>query len=335
MAPTLTKLARPGRPGPQRRDVLFGGVCLCCLPSLARAATEATGGTTGPEAPVLPFTTVEVAPGIHVRRGVDQDATADNDDAIANIGFIIGRESVAVTDPGGCLRDGERLRAAIRAATDLPIRYVVLSHVHPDHVFGAGAFIADKPVFVGHARLPAALAMRGSFYQRELDGILGSGLAGPVITPTMLVQDHAEVDLGGRVLVLTAHGPGHTDADLSVLDRRTGTLLAADLLFVGRVPALDGSLTGWLRELETLTKLGAKRAVPGHGPVSVDWPGAATDERRYLRTLLRETREAVGAGVPIEQAARTVGLGERGKWALFDDYNGRNVIEAYKEQEWE
>ncbi len=95
-----------------------------------------------------------------------------------------------------------------------------------------------------------------------------------------MVNDHAEIDLGGRVLALTAHGIAHTDCDLSVFDLSTGTLLPADLLFVQRVPSLDGSLKGWLKELETLRKVPARRAVPGHGPTSVDWPKGASDLER-------------------------------------------------------
>jgi quinoprotein relay system zinc metallohydrolase 2 len=319
--------ARPHRITPPplaRRHLLVGGLCLCCLPSALRAAT-APG----------PFATEEVAPGIHIRRGLDQDATADNQDAIANIGFVIGRDAVLVADPGGSLADGESLRATIRQKTNLPIRYVVMSHVHPDHIFGAGAFRQDDPIFVGHARLAAALAQRGLYYQRRLEEILGPGRAGPVVMPTMTVEDRAEIDLGGRVLTLTAHGPAHTDNDLSLIDRLTGTLLPADLLFVKRIPSLDGSLKGWLAELAALKALDAKRAVPGHGPVSVEWPGAAADQERYLGTLLRETREAVARNVGIEEAVRAVAASERGKWALYDDYNGRNVTMAYKELEWE
>ncbi|MBA5844828.1 MBL fold metallo-hydrolase, partial [Escherichia coli] len=58
---------------------------------------------------------VEVSPGIHVRQGLTEDATAGNFDAIANLGFIVGRDAVAVIDPGGSLHDGRSLRLAIRA----------------------------------------------------------------------------------------------------------------------------------------------------------------------------------------------------------------------------
>jgi quinoprotein relay system zinc metallohydrolase 2 len=281
------------------------------------------------------FVTEEVAQGIHIRRGVDEDVTAQNEDGIANIGFIVGRDAVAVIDPGGSLIDGERLRATIRQKTQLPIKYVVMSHVHPDHVFGAPAFQNDRPQFVGHARLPQALALREAFYRKRLEDVLGKDRAGGVVAPTMLVQDHAEIDLGGRVLGLTAHGIAHTDCDLSVLDKTTGTLLPADLLFVERIPSLDGSLRGWLKELGALKSIPARRAVPGHGPTSVDWVSGAKDLERYLSTLLRETKEAIAKGVDLEAAVGTVAQGERSRWKLFDDYNGHNVTQAFKELEWE
>jgi quinoprotein relay system zinc metallohydrolase 2 len=287
------------------------------------------------QAPLRPWATDEVAPGIHIRRGVDEDVTAKNDDAIANIGFVIGRDAVAVTDAGGSLNDGRRLRESIRQTTPLPIRYVLMSHVHPDHVFGAGAFGADRPVYVGHAGLPRALSLRWEYYRTRTEAILGKDTVGAVVMPSMLVQDRAQIDLGGRVLELTAHGIAHTDSDLSALDRQTGTLIAADLLFVRRVPSLDGSLKGWLKELAVLKNVAAKRAVPGHGPTSVDWPLGCHDLERYLGILLRETRAAIKQGRDIDTAVKTVGLSERGRWALFEDYNGHNVIQAFKELEWE
>src|SRR5262245_62717493 len=203
-----------------RRHLVLGGLGACCLRlAPARAAS------------VAPFR--EIAPGIHVRRGVDEEATADNADAIANAGFIVGGESVLVFDPGGSLADGVALRAAIRARTDLPIRHVVMSHAHPDHIFGAGAFLADQPAFIGHARLAAALATRGDYYRERLEAVLGPGAAGPVVTPTLEVTEMLELDLGDRLVRLTAQPTAHSDCDLTLLDPASGTLFCGDLLFVG------------------------------------------------------------------------------------------------------
>jgi quinoprotein relay system zinc metallohydrolase 2 len=279
---------------------------------------------------------VEVGPGIFVRAGVHEEATPANEGSIANVGFIVGRRSVLVTDSGGSLADGEWLRAEIRRHTDKPIRHVLITHVHPDHAFGAAAFAADQPAIVGHHALRAALETRGEFYRKRLAEILGSERVGTVVYPTEVAKDGTEIDLGGgRVVRLMAHGKAHTDCDLSMLDVETGLLFPADLLFVNRVPSLDGSLKGWLNEAERLKRLGATRAVPGHGPAVVDFAPAMDDLARYLLALRDETRRAIAAGMSIRDAGQTVAQSERSRWALFDDYNGRNVIQAYKELEWE
>ncbi len=270
-----------------------------------------------------------------MRRGIHEIASAHNLDAIANVGFVIGSDAVAVIDPGGSLADGTHLRRRIRSITDRPIRFVLLSHVHPDHIFGAGAFLSDEPAFIGHANLPAALAQRAEYYRTRLEEVLGAGKAGPIVQPTMLVEKRTSIALGDRSIELTAHPLAHTDNDVTALDTRTQTLFASDLLFVVRVPSLDGSLKGWLAELKALGTVGASRVVPGHGPVSVDLAGASARLERYLGALLRETRQAIADGVQIEEATETVALGERAHWALFDEYHGHNVTQAFKELEWE
>lgn len=303
-----------------RRDALLGAACLCCLPVPGRAA------------PAME----EVAPGVFVRRGPDAEATAENLDGIANAGFVIGRDAVLVTDPGGSAADGARLRAEIRARTDRPIRHVVLSHVHPDHCFGAGAFAGDAPEVVGHARLREELSVRADFYRDRLTEILGPEAAGTPVMPTRVVgPEGATLDLGDRRFRLTAHPAAHTRSDLSMLDPDAGLLFPADLLFVGRIPSLDGSLAGWLGELDALEALGARAAVPGHGPTLVEPAPAIAALRRYLTTLRDDVRAAIAAGRSLTETTGTAALSERGAWTLFDDYNGRNVTQAYKELEWE
>ena len=308
-----------------RRDALLLATFAALRPTRVRSAP----------APVLPFGMTEVAPGIHVRPGVHEDATVENQDGIANIGFIAGSDAVAVIDPGGSRADGERLRASIRQQTTLPIRYVVMTHLHPDHVFGAGAFAADQPVYVGHARMEAMLVQRGEFYRNSLADLLGIEEAGDYAKPNLFVAGEATLDLGGRRLRLHAHPTAHTDNDLSILDEATGTLWLGDLLFVDRVPALDGSILGWLAQTAELRTSPARQAVPGHGPPIVAWPDAAAAQERYLGGIVREIRAMIAHGGDMERAVATVGLAERERWLLFDDYHGRNVTSAYKELEWE
>ncbi|MCJ2039493.1 quinoprotein relay system zinc metallohydrolase 2 [Methylobacterium sp. E-041] len=304
-----------------RRAALFGGFCLCCLPKPGFSAES--------------FAMEEVGPGIFMRRGPNADATPENDDAIANIGFIVGKEAVLVTESGGSLADGQWLRSEIVKRTSKPIRHVVITHVHPDHCFGAAAFLADKPNVIGHARLREALDARGDYYRQRLVDILGADKAGSVVYPTQEVKDGAEVDLGDRTLRFAAHATAHTSCDLSMIDSASGLLFTGDLLSVGRIPSLDGNLNGWLKEIEGLRGSGATRAVPGHGPVSVALAPGLDALAGYLTTLRDETRKAIAADVSIEKAVGTVAQSERGKWDLFDSYNGRNVTEAYKELEWE
>jgi quinoprotein relay system zinc metallohydrolase 2 len=278
----------------------------------------------------------EVAPGIFAHHGKTALMTGENDGATANIGFIVGESTVAVIDTGGSVREGQQLLAAIRARTDKPIRYVIYTHGHPDHVFGGAAFERNGTEFVGHRNLPQAMAARGQFYLDAFRRIMGAQLLDGVrmIPPTHLVDGTLTLDLGSRILNLRSWPSAHSDNDLSVFDEQTKTLFAGDLVFLTHIPVLDGSIRGWLGVMDELGSLPAERVVPGHGPVS-EWPGALSDQRRYLEALASDVRKLVARGAPITVAADTAAASERPRWQLFDDYNARNATTAFSEIEWE
>jgi quinoprotein relay system zinc metallohydrolase 2 len=296
---------------------------LCTWPAFAQA-----------QADMLPVN--EVAPGVFVHVGVTELMTKENEGAIANVGFVIGNDAVAVIDTGGSVREGEQLLAAIRSRTEKPIRYVINTHAHPDHVFGNAAFEVTGSQFVGHKNLPRALALRGHFYIDAFQRIMGEDLISRVriVPPTLLVENTLTLDLGGRNLSLRAWPTAHSDSDLTVLDEQTGTLFSGDLVFLDHVPVVDGSLRGWLNVMNELSAIPAQRLVPGHGPVS-PWPSALAAQRDYLERLAADIRVLVSQGKPIQAAADSAGASERPRWKLFDDYNARNATAAFSEIEWE
>jgi quinoprotein relay system zinc metallohydrolase 2 len=283
-----------------------------------------------------PLPVEAVAPGVYVHHGVHEEATVGNEGGIANIGFVVGDAAVAVIDSGGSPMEGAALLKAIRRVTALPVRYVINTHFHPDHVLGNVAFVGPGVEFVAHRNMPTGLAMRKGTYLGNFEDVFGAGAGKNLfVRPTHLVSGEETLDLGHRVLRLRAFPIAHTDSDLIVQDLTTKTLFAGDLVFLERTPAVDGSILGWLQAIEILRKIPADRVVPGHGPVSAPWPAALDDERHYFEALVRDVRKLIAEGGSLRDATEKIGWSERGHWLLFDSYNARNVTAAYTELEWE
>jgi quinoprotein relay system zinc metallohydrolase 2 len=290
------------------------------------------------QAGAAPLRVDQVAPGVYVHIGQHKDVDEGYDGDIANIGFVIGAEAVAVIDTGGSYAVGMALKEALRAITALPVRYVINTHGHPDHVFGNAAFFkpGPPPRFIGHARLLQAMASRGDAWLRNLKKQLGGAADNStLIPPGETVQDRLSLDLGGRKLTLTAWPDAHTNNDLTVFDAASGTLWTGDLLFIERTPAVDGDVQGWLAAIETLKRMPAKITIPGHGPVTRDKNRALDRERDYLTALLRDVRGSIRQGTDMTKTMETAAAAERGRWQLFDVVNRRNVNLLYPKLEWE
>jgi quinoprotein relay system zinc metallohydrolase 2 len=283
------------------------------------------------------FAVKAVAPGVFVHAPRVALASRDNRGDIANLGFIVGRDAVAVIDTGASIRLGRALAAAIATATDRPVRYVINTHMHFDHAMGNAAFAADGVTFIGHKNMPRALTARRETYvalgkdQFGEDPLQG----GDIVLPTMLIETEAAIDLGQRRVTLKAWPAAHTDNDLTIHDETTATLFAGDLLFDRHIPVIDGSLPGWLKAMDALKSIPARRVVPGHGAAPAPWPEALEPQRRYLEKLAKDVRAAIKAGVPLGEAVKQAGQSERGNWELFEDFNIRNATTAYGELEWE
>lgn len=321
---------------PDRRALLKAASSLAALLALPPVADGTARAAANAGAAGQPFA-AEIAPGVYAHRGEVALATPENAGDHANMGFIVGREAVAVVDTGGSARVGTRLHDAIREVTDLPVRYVINTHMHPDHVLGNAAFEAEGTTFVGHHKLERGLAARAERYLAVYEQDLGAdAFAGTrIVLPTRAIEAPTTLDLGGREIVLTPHQTAHTDNDLSVRDSQTGTVFLGDLLFSEHIPTIDGSILGWMAVLDALASEPAERVVPGHGPASMPWPDAAKPIRHYLQVIADEIRTMIADDRTLSEATASVGLSERDAWELFDAYHARNVSAAFAELEWE
>ncbi|MFY0632762.1 MAG: quinoprotein relay system zinc metallohydrolase 2 [Vannielia sp.] len=274
----------------------------------------------------------EVAPGIFVHVGAVAEPDGENLGDVSNIAFVVGREAVAVIDSGSARWIGEATWRAVREVTDLPVHHVILTHMHPDHVFGASVFAGAE--VVGHEGLARALADRAGNYAESLEGLIGGqGFLGSRVPEVgVVVSGVGEIDLGQITLELTAWPRAHTGTDLTV--RVGDVVIAGDLVFDTHTPALDGSVLGWLEVLERLEGQGA-RVVPGHGRAVMEMGAALGPMRRYLAVLRDDTRAAIAAGERLGEAVAQVAGSEAAHWALFDAYNKRNATVAFTELEWE
>ncbi|MDH5358498.1 MAG: quinoprotein relay system zinc metallohydrolase 2 [Gammaproteobacteria bacterium] len=281
----------------------------------------------------------EIASGIYYHQGAHEEASEKNIGAIANVGFIIGDRCVAVIDSGGSFREGSYLRQAIKQHSDLPICYVINTHVHPDHMFGNAAFKQDHPEYIGHEKLPSALTARQVYFAQTFKEILGEAYTGTeFISPTTMVNidQSITIDLGNRPLTLTAYTTAHTDHDLTVLDHNTKTLWTGDLLFIERIPVLDGSINGWIQTMQQLKAMELNHVIPGHGPASSDqWQQGLSNQLRYFTVLRDKIRTVIADFGTIEEASNRVGNEEQPYWELFEYYHRRNVTASFVELEWE
>ena len=278
----------------------------------------------------------EIAPGVYLHRGqhADLDDAARGDSA--NLGVVIGTRCVAVIDTGGSLATGQALLSAIRAVSDRPVCFVINTHVHFDHVLGNAAFVSAGTEFIGQETLVEAMAANREYFAETFAAELGgAGRSEKIIAPTRGVKGEERLDLGGRRLRLVAVALAHTATDLTVLDDKTQTLFAGDLVFRERLPVLDGSLKGWLAWLDVAMQVHYVRVVPGHGPLDEAWPAGAQPELAYFNALLKETRAAIAQGMLMEDAKDTVAASERDHWQLTARAHRLNVSRAFRELEWE
>ena len=262
-------------------------------------------------------TPVQVAPDVWFVQGQSALGSPANRNFISNAGFVVTPEGVLVVDALGSPALAEELLAGIRRVTAQPIRYVVVTHFHADHIYGLQVFKAAGATVVAH---PAGREYLGSDTAQLRLEASRKELAPWVDAQTRLVEadrwldgDDATIRLGGREFRIRHVGPSHTPEDLVVFEPRSGVLFAGDLVFRGRVPFVgQADSRRWIESLTRLLEFKPRVLVPGHGPVSTQAAEDLALTRDYLMYLRQTMGEAARNMEPFEDAyART-------DWSRFD-----------------
>jgi len=276
----------------------------------------------------------ELAPGVYAVVG----DTGRGVEGRPNAGFVVTDEGVVVIDALASPRQGEQLLQAIRGVTDQPVKWLVLTHHHPDHHFGAVVLRKAGARVIAHPDRRSLAAEGGedaliADWVRVvgLDAMRGFEFADVPDRPVTRVDT---LRLGGRAIVITHPGAGHSAGDLLVWLPKERVLFAGDVLVEDGVSmVVDGNADELLRVLDVVGALHATAVVPGHGAIPRRPAELIGKTREYLTGLQAEMRAAVEQAVPMRRALEALPPADTTRPVSLNSRRRRNAARVYVEEE--
>lgn len=231
--------------------------------------------------------------------------------------FVVTPDGVIATDPIGYLRPQAVTTYIdeIRKITQAPIRYVIYSHHHYDHISGGKPFKDLGAIFVAHRRGKAHLEQ----------------LKNPdVVVPDLVVDDRAALSLGGTRLELIYTGRNHSDNSLVMLLPKEKIIFVVDFIPIESVMfrnGPDGFIPDWFDSIDRVLALEWDRMIPGH-PNAGGRLGTKEDVRahkQYMTDLSDAVKAAAAQGKCWDQAMKEIKLPKYEKWANYDTWLPGNI----------
>ena len=255
-----------------------------------------------------------------------------------NAGFVVTDDGVVVIDALASPRQGEQLLRSIRRVTDRPIRWLVLTHHHPDHHFGAVVLRKAGARVIAHPD-KRTLASEGGEDALIADWVRVVGLDAMrgfefADTPDRPVTGTDTLRLGGRTIVVSHPGAGHSPGDLLVWLPKERVLFAGDVLVEDGVSmVVDGNSDELLRVLDTVSALSARAVVPGHGAIPARAGDLIARTGAYLEGLQSQMRAAIEKGVPMRRAMASLPPADETRPVSLNSRRRRNAVRVYVEEE--
>ncbi|MBE2262862.1 MAG: MBL fold metallo-hydrolase [Burkholderiaceae bacterium] len=276
---------------------------------------------------------VQVSPSAWYVQGVSALGSPENQNFISNAAFIVTPAGVVVIDALGSPALAERLLAAIRQITPLPVKYVIVTHYHADHIYGLQVFKAQGATILAHKEGRDYL---NSDTARQRLAASREDLAPWIDANTRLVPADRWLDademleIGGVKLYIRHVGPSHTPEDQVVWMPHEKVLFAGDLVFRSRIPFVGQADSGhWIKALDQLLAFDATTIVPGHGPISTEARKDMQLTRDYLIYLRKTMRQAALNLDPFEDAYNAADWTPFEHLPLFRAANRMNAYNTY------
>lgn len=315
--PTRSGLLASRRP--TRREALLGLFIAAAAPCAARAAAAEH------------LHAEQVADGVWFVEGDTALGSSANRNFISNAGFVVTDDGVVVIDALGSPPLARELIDEIHRVTTQPIRYVIATHYHADHIYGLQAFKDAGAVIIAHAEgreylnsETAKLRLEAS--RQDLFPWIDENTH-LVPADRWLDAEQTTLRVGSTDFIIRHVGPAHTPEDLVVYVPSRGVLFAGDLVFRGRIPFVgQADSERWIASLNKLIELDPRIMLTGHGPPSKDPLADLKLTRDYLLYLRRAMGEAANNLEPFEQAY------EKTDWSRFEHlplFKAANRMNAY------
>lgn len=246
-----------------------------------------------------PIEPQKIADGVWVIFGANEPINMENGGAIANIAILDSSEGSIIIDTGPSLRFGSSLKSTAEQLTGKSVARVLITHFHPDHVFGNQAF--EPSALSAPQGVVDGLSRAGEDFASAMYHLTGDWMRGTELTLPTKIIDTGHEEIGERRLHYIVLG-GHTDTDLMIFEERSGILFGGDLVFLDRAPTTPhADLQVWRNSLERLEEIRSDRIVPGHGPVE-HGTRSITQTRDWLNTIEEVVRSAFDKGLSITEA---------------------------------
>ena len=283
--------------------------------------------------PAAALEPIKVSPSIYYIRGDSGIPSQANRGHTSNAGFVVTREDVVVFDALGTPVLGKELIDAIRKITPLPIRRVIVSHYHADHVYGLQPLKALGAEIWAHRAARAyldseAAQLRLAERKKSLAPWVGADTR--LVSADRWLESEQTFRSGGLTFRVFPLGPAHTPEDLAMLVAEEGALFVGDVMFAGRLPFVgDADSKSWIAAIDRIVRLNPRILIGGHGDASRD----AVADLRLTRDYLAYLREKMGAAADeledFEVAYRRTDWSRFARQPAFAEVNRRNAYNTY------